>query len=109
MVNSSITRRLLSPILLLALAAGCSDRTTNAPGETQAVEAPAAKEPSEPVSEAPPANGDRYGIERIVAVLAQATNAVNAGERVLREMTAFSGQREQEDDVCIVAFSRNAE
>ena len=54
MVNSSITRRLLSPILLLALAAGCSDRTSNAPGETQAVEAPT-KDPSEPVSEAPPA------------------------------------------------------
>ncbi|HJN10066.1 MAG: SpoIIE family protein phosphatase [Pirellulaceae bacterium] len=59
------------------------------------------------VSEAPSARGDRYGIDRIAAVLAQGTNAVNAGERLLREMTAFSGKEEQEDDVCIVAFSRN--
>lgn len=61
------------------------------------------------VSEAPNAKGERYGIERIAAVLAHGTNAVNSGERLLREMTAFSGKEEQEDDVCIVAFSRNAE
>lgn len=59
------------------------------------------------VSEAPSAQNDRYGIERIATVLAKGTNAVNAGERLLREMTAFSGKEEQEDDVCIVAFSRN--
>ena len=61
------------------------------------------------VSEAPSATGERYGIDRIAVVLAQSTNAVNTGERLLREMTAFSGEEEQEDDVCIVAFSRNTE
>jgi len=61
------------------------------------------------VSEAPSANAGRYGIERIAAAIAQGTNAINAGERLLREMTAFSGEEEQEDDVCIVAFSRNIE
>ncbi len=61
------------------------------------------------VSEAPNANSDRYGMDRVAAVLANSTNAVNAGERLLREMTAFAGQREQEDDVCIVAFSRHPE
>jgi serine phosphatase RsbU (regulator of sigma subunit) len=61
------------------------------------------------VSEAPSSTGERYGIERIASVLAKGTNAVNAGERLLREMTAFSGKAEQEDDVCIVTFSRNIE
>ncbi len=61
------------------------------------------------VSEAPNAKGQRYGIDRVAAVLANGTNAINAGERLLREMTAFSGKKEQEDDVCIVAFSRNPE
>ncbi len=50
MVNSSMTRRLLSPILLLSLAAGCSKGTTSNPGESQAVEA-LAQERSDVVSD----------------------------------------------------------
>jgi len=60
------------------------------------------------VSEAPNPDGRRFGIERVRAALARGTDARSAIAALLEDVKAFRQSEPQEDDVCIVAFSRDA-
>lgn len=60
------------------------------------------------VSEAPNREGERYGIERISAVLQSSTDPRSFVENLLADVRTFAAGTPQEDDVCVVAFSRQA-
>jgi serine phosphatase RsbU (regulator of sigma subunit)/pSer/pThr/pTyr-binding forkhead associated (FHA) protein len=60
------------------------------------------------ISECPNPNGDRYGIERIHEIVAGARDAEELVANLLRDVREFSQGAPQEDDTCIVVFSRNA-
>lgn len=61
------------------------------------------------ISECPSPSGQQYGIERIRKVLATAKTAREATGKILKDVGAFTKGMPQEDDTCLVAFSRNAE
>lgn len=58
------------------------------------------------VNEAASPLGKLYGIERIQAVLEGSANATETLQRLLQEVRSFSGEKPQDDDICIVCFSR---
>ena len=60
------------------------------------------------VSEAPNPDGRRFGIERVREALVRGTDARSAVHALLADVQAFRHSEPQEDDVCIVAFSRDA-
>jgi serine phosphatase RsbU (regulator of sigma subunit)/pSer/pThr/pTyr-binding forkhead associated (FHA) protein len=60
------------------------------------------------VSEAPNRDGQRYGFERIDHILKSSTKAQSFVENLMADVRAFSQGVPQEDDVCVVAFSRQA-
>lgn len=61
------------------------------------------------ISECPSPSGPQFGIERIRQVIANARDARDVTGSLLREVSEFTKGMMQEDDTCIVAFSRNAE
>lgn len=61
------------------------------------------------ISECPSPSGPLYGIDRIRQILAASKNARDFTGRVLTDVSEFTKGMPQEDDTCIVAFSRNAE
>jgi len=61
------------------------------------------------VSEAANSAGKRFGIEQVAAAMAQGTDAQSAIEHLLEAVEKFSQTTDHEDDVCIVAFSRDPE
>jgi sigma-B regulation protein RsbU (phosphoserine phosphatase) len=60
------------------------------------------------VSEAPSRTGERYGFEKINDILRASTNAKYFVEQLLADVRTFTQGVPQEDDVCVVAFSRHA-
>ncbi len=60
------------------------------------------------VSEAINADGARYGIDRVESIVAAGSDARSVVDMLIEDVQRFSGKKEQEDDVCIVAFARNA-
>ena len=60
------------------------------------------------ISECPSPAGAQYGIDRIRQMLANSTGARDVTGRILKDVIAFTKGMPQEDDTCIVAFSRNA-
>ena len=60
------------------------------------------------ISECPSPAGTQYGIDRIRQMLANSTGARDVTGRILKDVIAFTKGMPQEDDTCIVAFSRNA-
>jgi serine phosphatase RsbU (regulator of sigma subunit)/pSer/pThr/pTyr-binding forkhead associated (FHA) protein len=61
------------------------------------------------ISECPSPSGPQYGIDRIRKMLAISKNARDVTGRILNDVSRFTKGMPQEDDTCIVAFSRNAE
>jgi serine phosphatase RsbU (regulator of sigma subunit)/pSer/pThr/pTyr-binding forkhead associated (FHA) protein len=60
------------------------------------------------VSEAPNRVGRRYGFEQIDRILANSETPQFFVEQLLADVRTFSQGMPQEDDVCVVAFSRQA-
>jgi serine phosphatase RsbU (regulator of sigma subunit)/pSer/pThr/pTyr-binding forkhead associated (FHA) protein len=60
------------------------------------------------VTEAPSRDGRRYGFEKIEHILESADSAQYFVEQLLADVRAFTQGVPQEDDVCVVAFSRQA-
>ncbi|MEO8495002.1 MAG: SpoIIE family protein phosphatase [Planctomycetota bacterium] len=60
------------------------------------------------ISECPSPAGPLFGIDRIRRVLATGTDARDVIRKLLDEVSEFTQGLPQEDDTCIVAFSRNA-
>lgn len=61
------------------------------------------------ISECPSPAGPLYGIDRIRRIIAAAKNARDVTKNILKDVSEFTKGMPQEDDTCIVAFSRNAE
>ena len=59
------------------------------------------------VSEARDRNGEMYSTERIQEVYAKAANAQSVVQCLLADVRQFMQGTDQEDDMCIVALSRN--
>ncbi|MEX0819794.1 MAG: SpoIIE family protein phosphatase [Pirellulaceae bacterium] len=60
------------------------------------------------ISECPSPSGPLYGINRIRRIIATAKDAREVTGRLLADVSKFMQGLPQEDDTCIVAFSRNA-
>jgi serine phosphatase RsbU (regulator of sigma subunit) len=58
------------------------------------------------VSEARSSEGEMYGIDRIQKIFASATDAQSLGQSLLDDVQQFALGTTQEDDVCVVTFSR---
>jgi phosphoserine phosphatase RsbU/P len=61
------------------------------------------------VSEARNRDGNIYGVERIQEVLATETSTQSLVRSLLTDLERFTEHKKQEDDICVVAFSRNRE
>ncbi len=61
------------------------------------------------ISECPSPAGPLYGIDRIRRIVAAAKDAKDVTRKILKDVSDFTKGMPQEDDTCIVAFSRNAE
>ena len=60
------------------------------------------------ISECPSPDGTRYGIERVHKMVAAASDAEGLLGSLLADVRKFTQHIPQEDDTCIVAFSRDA-
>lgn len=60
------------------------------------------------VSEAPSRDGQRYGFDRITHILKSSANSKYFVEQLLADVRTFTQGVAQEDDVCVVAFARQA-
>lgn len=60
------------------------------------------------ISECPSPDGSRYGLERVREIVAQAKDAEDLVASLLTDVRQFTQHVPQEDDTCVVAFSRNA-
>jgi serine phosphatase RsbU (regulator of sigma subunit) len=61
------------------------------------------------ISECSNPAGAPYGIDRIRRIIATAKDAKGVTKSLLNDVSEFTKGMPQEDDTCIVAFSRNAE
>ncbi|MDA1050953.1 MAG: SpoIIE family protein phosphatase [Planctomycetota bacterium] len=61
------------------------------------------------ISECPSPAGPLFGIDRILRIVADAKDARSVTKKLLDNVIEFTKGMPQEDDTCIVAFSRNAE
>jgi len=61
------------------------------------------------ISECPSPAGTLYGIDRIRRIISTAKDARDVTGKLLHDVGQFTQGLPQEDDTCIVAFSRNAE
>lgn len=59
------------------------------------------------ISECPGTDETRFGIERIRAIVGQSHTAQEVVDRLLQEVKQYATGMPQEDDTCVVAFSRN--
>jgi len=60
------------------------------------------------ISECPSPDGKRYGVERVHEIVAASGDAEDLVAKLLADVQSFTQDTPQEDDTCIVAFSRNA-
>jgi serine phosphatase RsbU (regulator of sigma subunit)/pSer/pThr/pTyr-binding forkhead associated (FHA) protein len=61
------------------------------------------------ISECPSPAGPLYGIDRIRKIIATAKDAREVTGKLLRDVAEFTKGTPQEDDTCVVAFSRKAD
>lgn len=61
------------------------------------------------VTEARNRQGEMYGLKRLADVISDCRDAAAAVEKLLADLRQFTGEQTQEDDICIVALSRNQE
>ena len=94
--------------------ADCSSPPLGIDHSIQYREATAALEPgdivmmyTDGISECPAPDGSRYSVERVHEIVASAEDAEDLIARLLHDVGEFSQDEPQEDDRCIVAFSRN--